>query len=271
MKPVGAAVGAPPRWWPRSRRARWSVIGAAAVGASVLAWHALRKDRLPDFSDYDGSAEKRDAFFTYLLPRLRSVNADILADRARLSRIRAAIAKGGTTGFFDGRWLRDLAGDYALDPPDSPNLAFVDRLLRRVDVVPPSLALAQAANESSWGRSRFAREGNNLFGTHATDGSGLMPHRRAPGRRFTVASYDSVDESVEDYVRNLNTDPRYRHLRRIRASLRSRREPISGYALAEGLEAYSKQGADYIGIIQSIIRSNRLERYDSSAVGSSGP
>jgi Bax protein len=238
------------------------VIGAAVVGTSLAAWHWATTDRLPDFTDYDSSPEKRAAFFAYLLPRLRAVNAGILADRDRLLHLRAELARGGSAGFLDRRWLRGLAGDYALDPPDRPDVAFVDHLLRRVDIIPASLVLAQAANESAWGTSRFARHGNNLFGTHAHDGSGLVPHRRAAGRRFTVASYDSASESIEDYVRNLNTDVRYRHLRSIRARLRRDRQPISGYLLANGLDAYSRRGAEYVDIIQSIISSNHLAQYD---------
>ena len=261
MSPVPAGLGAPARWWRRHPRARWPFVGVAAVGAGVLAWRWLATDRLPDFLDYDGSAEKRAAFFAYLLPRLRSVNADILADRERLLRIRAGLARDGSAGFFDKRWLRDLADDYALDPPDHPTVAFADHLLRRVDLIPPSLVLAQAANESAWGTSRFAQHGNNLFGTHAY-GTGLVPRRRAAGRRFRVAIYDSVTGSIDDYVHNLNTDPRYRHLRAIRASLRREHREISGDALAEGLDAYSRQGADYVSIIQSIISSNHLARYD---------
>jgi len=163
---------------------------------------------------------------------------------------------------FDDRWLRDLAENYELDPPAHPDAAFADHLLRRVDVIAPSLVLAQAANESAWGTSRFARHGNNLFGMRTWDGEGLVPHHRAEGKTFKVATYDSVRDSLTDYVHNLNTNERYRHLRQIRVDLHQHGKPISGVALANGLNAYSKLGADYIDNIQSIIQSNGLERYD---------
>jgi Bax protein len=262
VKPAPAALGAPVRWWRRSPRARRYLLGAVAIGAGVAAWQGLTTDRLPDFADYENTAEKKAAFIAYLLPHLRATNAEILADRERLLRLRAELAGDGAAGFFDERWLRDLAEDYALDAPDEPDAPFVDHLLRRVDVIAPSLVLAQAANESAWGTSRFAQHGNNLFGMHAHDGSGLVPHRRAAGRRFTVATYDSVAESVDDYMHNLNTDPRYRHLRAIRAALRREHRVISGYLLANGLDAYSKRGSEYIDIIQSIISSNHLGKYD---------
>ncbi|HVU22724.1 MAG TPA: glucosaminidase domain-containing protein [Opitutus sp.] len=263
MNLAPAAFGAPARWWRRSPRARRYVIGAAVVGAGVAAWHWVTTDRLPDFADYGDSADKKAAFFAYLLPHLQAVNADILADRDRLLRIRTKLVRQGSAGYFDERWVRDVAADYALDPPDQPNVAFMDHLLRRVDVIAPSLVLAQAANESAWGTSRFARDGNNLFGMHTHDGTGLVPHRRAAGRRFTVASYDSVGESIDDYVHNLNTDARYRELRSIRAGLRRQHRVISGEALANGLDAYSRRRSEYVDIIQSIISGNRLAQYDT--------
>ncbi|HWA86069.1 MAG TPA: glucosaminidase domain-containing protein [Opitutus sp.] len=262
MNPAAAALGAPVRWWRRSPRARRYLLGAAVVGAGVAAWHWLTIDRLPDFSGYDGSAEKKAAFFAYLLPRLHSVNADILADRERLLRIRAKLAQAGSAGYFDERWLRGVAEDYGLDPPGKLDVAFADHLLRRVDIIAPSLVLAQAATESAWGTSRFARHGNNLFGTHAYDGSGITPRHRAAGRRFTVATYDSATESIDEYVHNLNSDDRYRHLRAIRADLRHQHREISGYELADGLDAYSRRGSEYIEIIRAIITGNRLGKYD---------
>jgi Bax protein len=238
------------------------MLGAVVISAGVAAWHGFTTNPLPDFADYETTAERKAAFIAYLLPHLRAANDDILADRDRLLRLRTELAGEGAAGFLDERWLRDLAEDYALDAPDEPDPAFVDHLLRRVDIIAPSLGLAQAANESAWGTSRFARHGNNLFGTHAHDGSGLVPHRRAAGRRFAVATYDSVAESVADYVHNLNTDPRYRHLRAIRADLRREHRAVSGYLLANGLDAYSKRGSEYVDIIQSIISSNHLGKYD---------
>lgn len=262
MNPPTASFRATVRWMRRSRRVRRSLAGVAVVGLGWLAWQGLSHDSLPDFSVHAEIADKKTAFFDYLLPHVQRVNAEILADRRRLLRIRAELAEDGQAGWWDTRWVRNLAGRYGLEPADEPDVEWVDGLLRRVDIIAPSLVLAQAANESAWGTSRFAREGNNLFGMRTYDGSGLVPHRRKPGRRFTVATYDSVRESIAAYVHNLNTHYRYRRLRQIRAELREQGRDLSGHALADGLGAYSTRGSAYIAVIQSMIRTNGLVEYD---------
>jgi Bax protein len=134
-------------------------------------------------------------------------------------------------------------------------------LLQRVDVVPVSLVLAQAAKESAWGRSRFAREGNNLFGEWCfTAGCGMVPRRRESGKTHEVETFPSVRAAVASYIHNLNSHPSYRMLRSIRASLREAGKPLNGLALARGLEAYSAQGSDYVASVRDIIRKNRLGR-----------
>jgi Bax protein len=257
-----AAFGASARWLRRTPWARRSLLGAAVLGTGCWIWRAASDEPLPDFTQAETTAEKKAAFFDFLLPQVRAVNAAIAADRRRLLRVRDELARDGAAGVFDGHWLRGLAEDYELEPPARPDAAFAEQLLRRVDVIAPSLVLAQAANESAWGTSRFARHGNNLFGMRTWDGEGLVPHHRAAGKTFKVAVYDSVRDSLTDYVHNLNTNERYRHLRQIRADLRRHGQPVTGLALANGLRAYSKLGDDYIGNIQDLIRSNRLERDD---------
>ena len=262
MNPPTASFRTTVRWLRRSRRVRRSLAGVAVVGLGWLVWQGVRDDALPDFSNHDDIAEKKTAFFDYLLPHIRSVNAEVMAERRRLLRIRAELAGDGSAGWFDTRWLRRLAGRYDLELTDEPDVEFADRLLRRVDIIAPSLVLAQAANESAWGTSRFARQGNNLFGMRTYDGSGIVPKKRKPGRRFTVATYDTARESVAAYVHNLNTHYRYRRLRQIRAELRAQGQPVSGHTLANGLGAYSTRGAAYIAVIQSMIRTNGLAEHD---------
>jgi Bax protein len=228
----------------------------------LLLWRSCAEEHLPNFAKYPDVEAKKTAFFDYLLPNITAVNAEILQDRERLLHIRDELAEDGGAGFFDERWLRNLAEAYDLEPPEELDAAFANRLLRRVDIIPASLVLAQAANESAWGTSRFALHGNNLFGMRTYDGEGIVPRRRAAGKTFKVASYDSVRESIAAYVRNLNTHIRYRSLRRIRDGQRQRNESPSGHALANGLLAYSTRGSEYVSIIQSMIRTNDLSRYD---------
>ena len=136
----------------------------------------------------------------------------------------------------------------------------VETLLRRVDVVPVSLALAQAAKESGWGTSRFVREGNNLFGEWCfEEGCGIVPKARAPGRRHEVRSFESPQASVESYLRNINTHPGYRSLRGARKAQRETRKDLSGVALARELSQYSERREDYVTEVRNLIIGNDLE------------
>jgi Bax protein len=260
---VGAALGPPARWLRRSPRARWVFAGTALAGAFVLAWPEREEAALPDANSADTPQEKKQAFIDYVLPYIREVNADILRDRRRLSAIRRDLAGGDPPGYFDARWLKKIAEDYETDLPEKVDLKFVDQLLIRVDAVPASLVLAQAAEESGWGTSRFARHGNNLFGMRAYDGKGLVPPAREAGEKFRVATYPTVRDSIADYINNLNTGENYLGLRLARRDLRRRGQPATGANLAAGLSGYSGRGANYVETIRALIASNRLGRYDS--------
>lgn len=241
---------------------RLLAIAAVFVGV-VLVWHWVTHESLPDFKQYPNAKEKKAAFFGYLLPKVQAVNAEILDDRKRLLKIRDQLSDSDSAGFFDDRFLKEMARYYSFkDIPEKVDQAYAIMVLKRVDVISPSLVLAQAANESAWGTSRFARQGNNLFGMHATDGSGMVPKRRGKGQTFTVAAYATPQASLDAYIHNLNTKGSYRQLRQIRATLRSRDQKISGYALANGLMNYSERGSAYINELQSMIRSNNLAQYD---------
>ena len=182
-----------------------------------------------------------------------------------LAKKEPGLADGDAPGWLDRRWIARTAEHYDLEVPDEIDLAFLDLMLRRVDIIPPSLIMAQAANESAWGTSRFAKQGNNLFGMRSYEpGSGIVPKRRAAGATWEVAAYDSVHESIAAYIQTLNTGKSYQHLRSIRRDLRRKNQTISGTALAGGLIRYSERGHEYIAIIRSMIRSNRLLDYDKA-------
>ena len=158
--------------------------------------------------------------------------------------------------------LRHLARRYRVsgDPVKDPRAR--DALLRRVDVIPVSLVLAQAANESAWGTSRFAREGNNLFGIWTWDESkGIVPKKRAPGHRHLVRRFDSIQESVRYYLHNLNSHPAYTQLRILRAHAREQGRPLRGSELAAGLTRYSARGEEYVRLIRQLI-----QRYDLASL-----
>jgi len=133
-----------------------------------------------------------------------------------------------------------------------------ENLLKKVNIIPPSLALAQAANESAWGTSRFAQKANNLFGEWCfSEGCGLVPLSRPDGETYEVEKFDELKGSVASYIHNLNSHPAYKKLRDIRDNV-----GVDGYKMAEGLEAYSARGEKYVEELQSMIEYNGLQEYD---------
>ncbi len=148
---------------------------------------------------------------------------------------------------------------------DLPGEDAVMRLLEKVDVVPVSLALAQAANESGWGTSRFAMEGNNLFGHWKLYGpDGMIPEERPEGETYTLARFQHISKAVERYLYNLNTNRAYRDFRKMRMEMRQRAVELDAVLLATSLKLYSERGYDYVLSLVDIIRQNNLERLDNS-------
>ncbi len=209
----------------------------------------------PEFAHDDIDARKK-AFFDYMRPIVRYYNQQILEDREWLQRV----SESESLGWRARRRLRNLAEGYRIDTDSLAEEDVIAVLQRRVDAVPESLVLVQAAKESGWGRSRFAREGNALFGQWCfTKGCGMVPGNRGSGLRHEVESFDSVGESVESYLRNLNTHERYIGMRKARQKLRQQDGEVTGSELAAHLDDYSERRDAYIAEVQSMIRQNNLE------------
>ena len=154
--------------------------------------------------------------------------------------------------------LDELATKYRLKKP-----ATIEDLLTVIDILPPSLVLAQAANESNWGRSRFAEDFNNYFGIWCfSKGCGTVPKQRDANANHEVANFNSLKACIDYYVLTINRNYAYQNLRLIRKEHRDELKPITGIALAEGLTNYAHPGDEYISSIQSVIQYNHLERYD---------
>jgi len=163
----------------------------------------------------------------------------------------------------DQAMVLELADEYWVDVDDKSFKQVIGELLIKIDEVPPSLVVAQAINESGWGRSRFAREANNLFGMWCyTPGCGLVPERRRANDKHEVKRYASIQASVYEYLRNINRNKAYVELRALRAEQRQRLQPLSGDYLAQGLRRYSSIGAEYVNRIRNIIRTRELARLD---------
>ncbi|MEQ9812926.1 MAG: glucosaminidase domain-containing protein [Azospirillaceae bacterium] len=197
-------------------------------------------------------AQRKRLFFNTVLPIILQVNESILADRARLAGIRAELNSGREPDASDAAFLADLARRYETGDADA------DLLMRRVDVIPPSMALAQGAVESGWGTSSLARQGNALFGQITASPDGLSN----AGQGFRFAAFDTLYDSVDAYALNLNTHPAYRDFRALRSEMRRDGQPIDGYALIGTLDAYSELGEDYITYIRRVMRANDLMALD---------
>ncbi len=204
---------------------------------------------------------RKAVFIKTILPLILRANEDILRQRRRLIVLKERIAKGKTLSSADSLWLETLAGRY-----DVANRN-IKELLNRVDVIPPSLALAQAAEESGWGTSRFAQEGNAIFGQRTTkEFSGIVPKGASGKHNIKVRSFGKLYDGISSYVRNLNVHRAYRHMRKARAKLRRRGgegAEFNGMDLTRTLGSYSERGEAYVRTIQSIMRYNNFNQFDT--------
>ncbi len=203
-------------------------------------------------------AARKASFFSAVLPLVLLVNEEILAERQRLEALHAKHLAGDRLSLADNAWLAGLANKYAVDEVDFAVL------LRRVDAVSPALTLAQAAEESGWGRSRFAQEGNALFGQRTwVRGAGIVPAGRGKGQRYEVRAFTTLLDSVRAYARNLNTHRSYADLRQLRATMR-RAGNVDPSVLATALLSYSERGEAYVDNLQAIIRANSLTGFEKA-------
>ena len=201
----------------------------------------------PSFDSIENTIVRKEVFFNYLLPAIHQKNAEITELRNSILNNELSLNQ-----------LEKLASKYRVKNP-----ATQEELLKVIDILPPSLVLAQAANESNWGRSRFAKEFNNYFGIWCfSKGCGIIPKERAIYATHEVASFNSLQENVDYYMFNINRSYAYEELRQIREKQRNDMMPIKGIVLAEGLGNYAFPGNEYIDSIKSVIQYNQLGRHD---------
>ena len=229
---------------------------------TVLAFN-VNADTVPDFASMKDVKQKKRAFFEYIYPLLEVANKEVLVKRKKLKQIQADLNAGDQLTPGELEFLEVVSKEYSLKPKDVTSAENVKKLLRAVDYVPPSLVLAQSANESAWGTSRFAKQANNFFGQWCfKKGCGIVPARRDAGSKHEVRKFKSIQGSVRAYVKNINTGRAYSSLRSVRAKLRAQDEMLTGHDLAVGLVKYSARGEAYVKEIRSMIRTNKLKRYD---------
>lgn len=195
------------------------------------------------------------------------VNEKITADRKQL------LNKIKNNKTKNDKWLLQLSKKYKVISDDHSilNKNDLDSLKNRLDIIPPSLALAQAAEESGWGTSRFAIQGNALFGQWDFSGNGMTPkNQRKELGNYGIAKFDTPQQSVEAYILNLNTHIAYKKLRDKRAGMRENNTNPTGWELAKQLDKYSERGAHYVESLHRIMSLNKLIPADDAYLWNKG-
>jgi len=211
--------------------------------------------KLPkDLKNLGDTKKKRELFIKIVLPLILDENQKITDDRKKLFKI---LSKNFNT-VGERVWLKRRFKEYKIEDGD------LARLKMRMDIVPVSLALAQAANESGWGTSRFALEGNALFGQWTWSKKGISPKNKDPNKSHKVLQFQILKASVRAYKNNLNTHNAYQEFREARAQLRQEDKIIDGLKLAKYVKNYAAIGDKYVAILESIIERNSLTDFDKA-------
>ena len=210
---------------------------------------------LPNEIKNIGNTKKRkNMFIKIVLPLIVKENNKIRIDRKRLFTI---LNKNSNTD-IEKKWLEKKYKQYGVRKNDLSTLKV------RMDEIPVSLAIAQAAKETGWGTSRFALKGNALFGQWTWSGEGLKPKNADEGKDHKVMKFHSLHLSVRAYLRNLNTHSTYRNLRKARTELRNQNKALDSIILSKHLDKYAETGSQYIDVLQKIIKQNNLKDFDEA-------
>jgi len=211
--------------------------------------------KLPkDLKTLGDTRQRRDLFIKILLPLILDENEKIQEDRKKLFKI---ISKNFNTA-GERVWLKRRFKEYKVEDQD------LAKLKMRMDIIPVSIALAQAANESGWGTSRFALEGNALFGQWTWSKKGISPKNKNPDQSHKILQFQILKASVRAYKNNLNTHNAYAEFREVRAQLREDNENIIGLDLTKYLKNYAAIGEKYVEILEDIIERNSLTDFDKA-------
>ncbi len=208
------------------------------------------------------SNSKKD-FVKTLLPLISYENQNILLERSKLEDLRASLIDNNTLSKTDLKFLNKISKKYRIKSSNKHKFDLLNELLNRVDIIPNSIVLAQAANESGWGKSRFAKEFNALFGEYTYSYSdGVVPLLREKGEKHLVKIFESVDKSVQSYFNNLNSHNAYDDFREVRQMMREKNNFSNIKLLVEKLDSYAAD-INYVKTINSIIDVNKLDQFDA--------
>ena len=212
-----------------------------------------------DLDELQNTQLKKETFIKIVLPLIVVENERILDDRKKL----IILSEKKFTTDPEKQWIRQKLLEYKVKKGD------IKELLVRMDIIPVSIALAQAAKESGWGTSRFALEGNAIFGQWTWSGQGIAPLNRESNKSHKILKFPILRASVKAYKNNLNTHNSYSKFRSKRLSLREKNKKISGLELTETLNNYAQTGSEYTKILNQIIKQNRLTDFELVSLVSS--
>ncbi len=224
---------------------------------------SVANEKVPDFSAFTDVNKKKAAFFDFFYPIVFAENERVRNEREFIESLVVKLDNDTNFTSDDINRATKLGSQYKNKLTDAGiNSEWVNAMLIKVDYIPAPLVLTQAANESAWGTSRFAREANNYFGQWCfKKGCGLIPTNRSEGAKHEVAKFSSPSASVRAYFMNINSHAAYADVRNIRMRLHASAEPLlpaeDALMLAHGLKSYSERGDAYVEEIQAMIRHNR--------------
>ena len=211
--------------------------------------------KLPkDLKSLGDTKTKRELFIKIILPLILDENEKIIEDRKKLFKI---LSKNFNTP-GERVWLKRRFKEYKIDDKD------LSKLKMRMDIIPVSIAIAQAANESGWGTSRFALEGNALFGQWTWSKKGITPKNKDPNQSHKILQFQILKASVRAYKNNLNTHNAYKEFRETRAKMRQEGGGLDGMVLVKYLQNYASIGEKYVVILSDIMERNSLTDFDKS-------
>ena len=215
-----------------------------------------------DAFNFENFSNSKQDFIKTLLPLISYENQKILLERKNLFSIKETLINEKTLNNRNLVYLKKIAKKYKININNKHKIDLVNQLLIFVDIIPNSIVLAQAANESGWGTSRFAKEYNALFGEYTYDFSkGVIPLKREAGKKHLVKAFSSYDNSVKSYFRNINTHYAYEKFRLTRKLMRDKNNFSNINLLVETLNTYAEDN-DYVETISSIIETNKLSQFD---------
>ena len=211
--------------------------------------------KLPkDLKKIKSTNKRKDTFIKIVMPLILSENEKILEDRNKLFRI---LGKQSNT-MGEKVWLKRRFKDYDIKGED------IAELKLRMDIVPTSIAIAQAAKESGWGTSRFALEGNAMYGQWTWGGEGIEPSKKDKKKEHKILKFPKLQSSVAAYMKNLNTHRGYSEFRDKRSKIREKKQEVNGLDLVDYLYNYAQTGSEYVKTLKIIIQQNNLNDFDTS-------